>query len=156
MRRIQRRGESRAHAKDENEIINWPNAKQLHPVINLSTLGSFVARSSSDAALRASNRLTPNRALRGPVAKSLSASRESETRNGATKRELRQQTSRFKLVPKLNPKLDHKICRQSVPAAVKNSPGDSSVPRLALATHTTFGGGLFTIPVSRPIRKNYR
>jgi hypothetical protein len=95
LRRVQRRGARGADAQNENEKMNRPNAKQLHPVNNLSTLGYLAARSPSDAALGTSNPyfqpLTSCRALHWPVAPFLSTSRECEIRNSATKTKMQQQ-----------------------------------------------------------------
>jgi hypothetical protein len=55
LRRIKRRGAGGAETQHENEKMNRPDAKQLHPVNNLSALGYLAARSPSDAALRTSN-----------------------------------------------------------------------------------------------------
>jgi hypothetical protein len=57
--RIKSRGARGADTENkngnENKKMNRPNAKQLHPVNNLSALGYLAARSPSDAALGTSN-----------------------------------------------------------------------------------------------------
>jgi hypothetical protein len=103
LRRIKSSSARGADTENKNEKMNRPNAKQLHPVNNLSALGYLAARSPSDAALRTSNPyselLTPCRAFRGLVAHSLPPSEECGTRNSATKTRMQRPAS---LIAKLD------------------------------------------------------